>query len=134
MILNDIFPHTISDWLVLMAAATGIVLMVRGGLRKDNKELEHQADQEADRLNAILKNTVDALEKKVANLEQQQKENMAELNTLRGENNIMKQLLQGRDSDSEQMKNLALVAMKQVSETHENVGKLYKLLESHFNK
>lgn len=119
------------DWAALIAiiVAGGFVLVNAFG--KGFKEKRDTADKVDDRLINLLKGTVDELERKVKALEDQQAVNVTEIQGLKGENDVMKKILQGRDQASidaaKDVKDTLIV----VTQTQRNFDRLTKIMEDH---
>lgn len=109
-------PPTLDKWLnvttiVVLSGFTAFQLIIQK--RNDAKRLADSAD---DRLINLLKTTVEALEKKVKDLEQKFTDTLVELTKIRSERDVMAAILQGRDSNTAEMNRMAIEAMKAVKD------------------
>lgn len=97
-----------------------------------------ESDEADDRLIALLKDTVDGLERKVASLETKYESTKTELTRMRTENEVMQKLLQGRDATSLEYQKAGMETMKKVDSildvvqaNNKHIANLYELLEEH---
>lgn len=85
------------------------------------------SDRASDRLIGILKTTVDEMEKKITDLETQQKVLTTDIDNLKTTNKTLVDILQGRDSKTVEMYTMTKT-------TFENVERLCNLMEKHLEK
>lgn len=132
----------------------GIVsLIITGGFvivsifDKVRKQRVKEANEEDDRLIALLKDELDALKRKVDDLEIQGEERTERLEKLEARNELLEEIFQGRDEQTKEFMKKGFVAMQLGAETHQlaletkkevtrnsqSIEKLYKAIESHLN-
>lgn len=111
----------------------GVIFALWYNLFKEKtSNTKKEADEDADRLNEILKDTVDALEKKVDNLSTQLSIHSEEIKTLRNENDVMKKILQGRDDMTKAFQEEGFKSMARTKEINNTLKTLAELLTTHF--
>lgn len=134
--------ETIRIWTEIIVALSGLLIggiiiyaSLKGRILEKKSELGNKAD---DRLITILQTTVNNLEKKVVDLTNQQQQNTLEIAKLRGENVLLREVLQGRDSFSQEYQKAGMEAIKRTEEiltiskdTNKNVEKLYQAIKRH---
>lgn len=105
--------------LVVLGAFGGIYLFSTA-IRSKRKE----GDDAEDRLNQILKETVEGLEKKVTALQASDEQNRKEIKRLSTENEVITKIFQGKDGKSEELYSMA-------KSNTDSIAKLYTLMERH---
>lgn len=140
-------PNDILGWLGLVFMF--IIAITNFKLTRDKtiKERTKEVDSLDQKLISGLKETVGQLEKKVQLLEDQHSKNAELITQLSASNQTMRDILQGRDKDSLEFQRQGLETMKlfgevsklvmatnvTVTQTHDEVKKLYQMIESHMN-
>lgn len=114
--------------LKIIGEVTGLVLLgAFGGMYLFSTALKSkrkEEDQAEDRLNSILKQTVDGLEKKVSDLQASDEQNKKEIKRLSTENEVITKIFQGKDGKSEELYQMA-------KSNTDSIAKLYTLMERH---
>lgn len=113
----------ISIVVVILGIAAGLYMLE--AYRSKKVVYQNEAD---DRLNKILKDTVDELSKKVDSLEKREKELTLEVGELRKENERYLSILQGRDKDTQEFYKKSLESIETAKSTHEMVQTLLQTL------
>lgn len=113
----------ISIVVVILGIAAGLYMLE--AYRSKKVVYQNEAD---DRLNKILKDTVEELSKKVDGLEKREKELTREVGELRKENERYLNILQGRDNDTQEFYKKSLESIQMVKGTHEMVQTLLQTL------
>ena len=138
------FPHiieTITEIATFAGAVTLGVLVMIGLFDKVRKQRKGEADSTDDRLITLLKDQVDALERKVENQSVKIKKTEKQIKVLQAENEILRDVLQGKDE-------AALEAVAKVNQTldiarqngininkmNKSIEKLYSAIERHLHK
>lgn len=117
------------EWAALIAIVISGIFVVINALGKGVREKRETTDKVDDRLIKLLKGTVDELERKVKALEDQQYINVNEIQTLKGENDVMKKILQGRDQASIDAARDIKATLAVVTQTQKNIEQLLQLIE-----
>lgn len=113
-------------------------LKARADAEKKKKEKEEEEDRVDDRVIILLKEQVNALEKKLKAQEEGLKVTASRLDELVKENEILKKTLQGRDEATLEFQKQGFQTMKIIPQlfemtrdTHSNINKLIGLMEHH---
>lgn len=137
----DFLPDTGAQWVAAISTILVGAFAIYAAFDKLKKERRKEADTIDDRLITLLKSTVDALERRVKDLEESQRQATIEMAKLRTENEVMTKLLQGRDSATIDYQKKGVEAIEMIKgtlaisqTTAKHVEDLYKLLESHFKR
>lgn len=106
----------------------------------NRKQMNSEQDKAEDRVINLLKEQVNALENKLKDQNRLIHEMNVKLEKALTENEILKQVLQGRDEESKEFIRRGLIAIAQADEilaitksTNENMNKLTSLIEKHLN-
>lgn len=114
--------------LVIIGQVAGLLILGGfGGVYLFSKSLQEKRKKEneaEDRLNKILNETVQGLEKKIKNLSDLHTENKKEIEKLSIENKLLKDIFQGRDERS-------VKQYKLTEDNNKSIEKLCLLLERH---
>jgi len=131
-------PTTLFDWLSLIGLVTLGLFAIVGVVDRVRRERDSDANKTDDRLISLLKSSVEALERKVADLETLQQQNQVKLEELETRNKILEQVFQGKDAQTQEFYRRGFQEMDKTeqlimitSKTNENVEKLYKAIEKH---
>lgn len=121
---------------IVVLGGFSAITLLKGAL-KDQKDTGDKAD---DRLINLLQATVSNLEKEVNTLKSNQAENIVQIEKLKTSNQVMTDILQGRDIQTQEFQKKGFVAMKVIDElatqinlTNKNVERLYSVIEQHLN-
>lgn len=124
-------PDSLLGWITLVGFVFLGAVAAWGQWRKASQANEKEADDASDRVIKLLKEQVDALEKKVDEQETLLKETKQRLDTLISENKLLREVLQGRDAATVAFQGRVLDAItfhqqtaQTVSNINENVQKL----------
>lgn len=88
-----------------------------------------QRSQATTELVALLSQTVDTLKRDFKDLQEQHLESIKQIATLRGENESLMKILQGRDKSYVEFQQNGLAAFKRISEMDNNLASLAKSIE-----
>ena len=136
---------SLMDWLALTAMVLMGGFAGYGVFDRERKKREKEGDEADDRLISLLKGTVESLEKQVNKMQSQVSELSTKVQKLQTENDMLRGILQGRDSNTkkiqdEMVENIqrnkeTLATVKEISSanktTNENIEKLYELMNRH---
>lgn len=133
-----ILPDTITEWTTLLAGVILGIFALWGVFDKLKKTRQDDSNKIDDRLIKLLKEQVEALEKKVSEQQMLLAENIKKVDTLVSENQLLREVLQGRDREAEEYRKKGLRAMSQADEiltiskgNAKNIERLYQAIESH---
>lgn len=114
---------------------------IAGVINKARQEKEQEAEKVDDRLINLLKEQVAVLEKKVAALEASSKTNQEKLVKLEARNEILEQIFQGRDTQTQEFYKQGFETMKKtdtianmVAQNSKSIERLAKLMEKTLEK
>ena len=134
--ISDILKYW-SEILLLFGGGLVIFISLKGKMLKEKIDASDKAD---DRLILILQTTVEKLEKEVSVLKAQQSQNTITLAKLGNENSFLKEILQGRDKDTQEFHRKGFVAISHTDEilaltrtTNKNVESLLRAIEKHLS-
>jgi len=118
----ELLPSTAKDWVEAIIICTLGGLTIWQNFFTGLKGVRKEQNADNDRLISLLKETVNQLEIKVGNLDEQYTATKKEVEKLSNENAIMKQLLQGRDQATIDFQKAAMESMKKIDALIENTG------------
>lgn len=135
------FPGTVAGWAGLLTIILVGVFALIGIFDKVRKQREEDANKVDDRLIKLLKDQIEALERRVTALDKELLETKTSLQTMQIENKTLRDVLQGRDGALQDYMKTGLSAMAEIHEvlklTRENgknIERLYKAIEKHLGK
>lgn len=105
----ELLPNSLGEWLYLLIGVGGAIAALFSRRRKETNETE-------DRLIDLLKDQVDAQDRKIKDLERAMAAHRLELDSLTQENEVMKKVLQGRDQATLEFQKQGFEAMKTASQ------------------
>jgi seryl-tRNA synthetase len=140
-------PKTVMEWITLITIIVSGVLVTITLRQKTNNDRETKARSINDDLITKLGQKSEFLEREIIQLKDEARATLLEVNTLRAENNLMKEILQGRDKNALEYQAKATAAMNEVHLTlksseknsqlataiHTDVKNLYALIERHLS-
>jgi tetrahydromethanopterin S-methyltransferase subunit B len=122
------------------ALVMGGIFGVAGAFDRFKRQRQTELDQDGASLISILKDSVDALSGKVAELEKSAEKNKKRIEELETRNSVLEQIFQGRDQTSADFFKQGFISMKHTEEillmvekNNENLEKLYTVIEKHLN-
>lgn len=125
---------------VLALVAIGF-FAIAGVFNRARRDKESESNKVDDRLINLLKEQVDALERKVLTLETSSKTYQEKLFKMEARNEVLEQIFQGRDSQTQEFQKQGFEAMKRSNEilttvkaTNKNVERLAVLMEKHLGR
>lgn len=106
------------------ALAVAGFFAVIGWLDKKKKDRRKLEDVTEDRVISLLQTEVGELSKKVVTLEKREKELTTELHTVKGQNDQLIKIMQGRDDNTIMFQKKTLDAIAMSEETHKLVAQM----------
>ncbi len=120
-----------SGWAVaIVTGGWALVQAWQAGFSKTEK-LKDKASSE---LIELLQKTVDALKNEVGDLQKAHLENVKEISRMRGENETLTKILQGRDDATVRFQQEGFKAYQAIYQNGEALVKMVMLLEKHFEQ
>lgn len=98
--MSELLPTTAGGWIGLLTTVVVGIFALITLLDRSSASRRKEKDELDEGLITSLKETIAEMSRKIDVLENNQKENVASINQLLGENNIMKRLLENRDERS----------------------------------
>lgn len=117
-------PDTFLGWATLFGFVLFGGFSIYGQFNRERKQAETEADETSDRVIQLLKDQVDALEKKVMEQEEILKDTKKKLESLIEENRLLREVLQGRDTETLAFQTRATYAMGEVNQTLQLVSRI----------
>jgi hypothetical protein len=126
-------PDTFLGWTSAIAVVAVGVIAIIGIFDRATRNRKKEASEAETRLVNALKDELSLLRDKMTKQEVRIIDMEKHLHALSAENKVLRDVVMGRDENAKEYQAKAAVAMKQVSEMHESMEKLYKAIEAHLN-